>query len=170
MRLESANSLDPDTLATGYSDASLTPSSAPGCERTLVLASIEHAGQLQSPVRSPTMLDSVLPSPRSCAWISSSAPRFRSVIARGTSGRPRTCRLASPLAQRVADRTLALAILGLDVGYLAAEPTRRPPQPRARCLAWLEGGTSVVLRRLTRRPGDTQCSTGRERGQSLVVP
>jgi transglutaminase-like putative cysteine protease len=121
MRLESTSSLDRDTLATGYSDASLTPSSAPGSERTLVLASVEQTGRLQSPVTDHARLSTPIPKELRVDQHCSSRPRFRSVIARGTSGEPRTYRLASPLAQRVAYRRLALTILGLDVGHLAAE-------------------------------------------------
>jgi hypothetical protein len=121
MRLESTSLLERDTLATGYSDASLTPSSAPGCERTLVLGSVEDTGWLQSPVTDHARLSTPITQELRVDQPCSSVPRLHSVVARGTNGQPRTYRLASPLVQRMAYRRLALTILGLDVGHLAAE-------------------------------------------------
>ena len=47
--------------------------------------------------------------------------RTRSVVACGANGQPRTYRLDPRPAQQAAYRRLAVAVLGLDVRYLAAE-------------------------------------------------
>ncbi len=47
--------------------------------------------------------------------------RPRSVVARGPNGQPRTYRLSPKPSQQAAYRRLAVAILGLDVAFLADE-------------------------------------------------
>jgi hypothetical protein len=47
--------------------------------------------------------------------------RTLSVVACGANGQPRTYRLSPARAQQAAYRRLALAILGLDVAFLADE-------------------------------------------------
>jgi hypothetical protein len=82
MRLEPTSLPDRDTLASSYYDASLTPSSAWGGERTLVLASVEQTGWLQSPVTDRARLSAPITQELRVDQPCSSRPRFRSVVAR----------------------------------------------------------------------------------------